>query len=121
VRAREPCFPVAGFAGRIRLNGLETEIAHPARCCDDRHTIELGVGAANGRAYISQWDLQQAGHRRGPDSVRGHQRDNLPLPCVEIGHVVRGTRQAILQLHAIEWVISGRSMLRRQVKLDAHS
>jgi len=80
---------------RVGGNRAGTELAHPPCRGDRGDAIELEVGAASRRTYLSQRESQQARHRDGADPVAGHHGDDLTLARVEIGHQVGSARESV--------------------------
>jgi hypothetical protein len=95
------------------------ELTHSPSGSDDGDAIELGVGTASGGTHLANGKAQQAGGGHGTDAAACHDRDDLSLARVQVGHQVGGASESVPQLQGIEGVVRHRCPLGGKVEPDA--
>ena len=118
VRTRQPCIVFGSSSSRIGRESARPKITHAPGRVDDRDAIELCVCAASCRTYLSEREAQHVGCRDRTDPVTRHDRKDLALPRIEVGHQVGGASEAVPLLECVEGIRFSGCLLRGKIEVD---
>jgi hypothetical protein len=93
--SRQSRVALACSARGIGGDGFGPELAHPPGRVNSGNAIQLGIGASGRRTYFPKRKTQQAGSRHGTNSAARHDRHDLALLRVQVGHQVGGTGEPV--------------------------